>query len=110
MHSLLSAKNQQKCSTYANCSKYWLNLPMRLSQNNCFQTFYETFKLLATFVELFAHSSLLALSQQKNNKSYQWNFLKVAAPKCWKELQTASFVESLVHSLLSAESQQKWNV
>ena len=55
---------------------------MRLSQNNCFQTFYETFKLLATFVELFAHSSLLALSQQKNNKSYQWNFLKVAAPKC----------------------------
>ena len=31
--------------------------------------------LLATFVELFAHSSLSAESQRKSNKSYQWNFL-----------------------------------
>ena len=33
--------------------------------------------LLATFVELFAHSSLSAESQRKSNKSYQWNFLNV---------------------------------
>ena len=39
-------------------------------------------KLLATFVELFAHSSISAERQQKSNKSYQWNFLKVVLLKC----------------------------
>ena len=39
-------------------------------------------KLLATFVELFAHSSLSAESLRKIIKRYQWNFLKVVALKC----------------------------
>ena len=39
-------------------------------------------KLLANFVKLFAHSSLSAESPLKNNKSYQWNFLKVVVLKC----------------------------
>ena len=58
---------------------------MRLSQNNCFQMLYEKSnkKLLATFVELFARSSLSAESQRKINKSYQWNFLKVVVLKCF---------------------------
>ena len=39
--------------------------------------------LLATFVELFAHSSLSEESQRKSHKSYQWNLLKVVVvPKC----------------------------
>ena len=74
---LLSAKRQLKCNAQANCSKYWLNLSVRLSQNNCFQTLYEKSnkQLFATFVELFAHSALSAESQQKSNKSYLSNFL-----------------------------------
>ena len=39
-------------------------------------------KLPATFVELFAHSSLSAESQRKSNKSYQWKFIKVVILKC----------------------------
>ena len=39
-------------------------------------------KLLANFVEPFAHSSLSAESPLKSNKSYQWNFLKVVVLKC----------------------------
>ena len=57
---------------------------MRLFQNNCFQTLYgkSNKQLLATFVELCAHSSLSAESQQKSNESYPCNFLKVIALKC----------------------------
>ena len=57
---------------------------MRLFQNNCFQALYEKSnkQLLATFVEPFAHSSLSEERQQKSNKSYQWNFLKVVVLKC----------------------------
>ena len=39
-------------------------------------------KLLVTFVELFANSSLSAEGQRKSNKSYQWNFLKEVVLTC----------------------------
>ena len=54
------------------------------SQNNYFQMFYKESnkKLLAILVELFPDSSLSAESQQKRNKSYKWNFLKVFVLKC----------------------------
>ena len=48
-------------------------------------------KLLATFVELFAHSSLLRESQRKGNKSYQWNILKVVALKSSTKVEMNSF-------------------
>ena len=48
-------------------------------------------KLLATFVELFAHSSLSAEGQRKSNKSYQWNFLKVVVLKCSTKRAMNSF-------------------
>ena len=48
-------------------------------------------KLLATFVELFPHSSLSSESQRKSNKSYQWNFLKVVAQKCYTKTAMNSF-------------------
>ena len=85
---------------------------MRLFQNNCFHTLYEKSnkKLLATFAELFAHSSLSAEGQRKSNKSYQWNFLKVVVLKCsTKGAMNSFFRRELVGSLLSAESQRKCN-
>ena len=39
-------------------------------------------KLLATFVEPCAPTSLPAESQPKINKIYQWHFLKVVVLKC----------------------------
>ena len=39
--SLLSAKTQQKCDVQVNCSKYWQNVSVRLSQSRCFKAFYE---------------------------------------------------------------------
>ena len=115
----------KKCNTQSNCSKYRLNLSVKVSQNNCFQTLYEKSnkKLLATFVELFAHSALSAerqrerekdrerVREQKNNKSYQWNFLKVVVLKCstvrsneqllsWKALHIAYYQQKVSKNVM----------
>ena len=106
--------SQQKCQAKANCSKYWLNLSVRLSLklNNCFQTLYEKSnkQLLATFVEIFTHSLLTAECQQKSNKSYQWNFFKVVVLKCSRNGAMNSFFRRKPCTLLtisrkSAETQ-----